>query len=94
MQKIVTIFQFTCSDYSRILQKPNKSHTNRIIQIVPCKTAIKVLALCALEKFYLTILKGKGSGYIAMLKASGSNNGFCLVIAKVVQSGTETKMTV
>ena len=53
-----------------------------------------MLALRALEKVYLTILKGKGSGHIAMLKASESNIVFCLVIAKVVQFGTETKMTV
>ena len=26
---------------SRIIQKPNKSHKNHIIQIVPCKTAIR-----------------------------------------------------
>ena len=26
---------------SRIILKPKKSHTNRIIQIVPCKTALK-----------------------------------------------------
>ena len=28
---------------SRIVLKPNKNHTNRIIQIVPCKTAFKRL---------------------------------------------------
>ena len=35
MQKIVTTLQFP----RRIILKPNKSHTNRIIQIFPCKTA-------------------------------------------------------
>ena len=30
---------------SRIIPKPNKSHTSCIIQIVPCKTAISILWL-------------------------------------------------
>ena len=30
---------------NRIIPKPNKSHTNRIIQIVPCKTTWKRLKL-------------------------------------------------
>ena len=35
MQKVVTSFQFTRS------LKANKINTNRIIEIVPCKTALK-----------------------------------------------------
>ena len=29
-----------CSDLYEGILKPNKSHTNRIIQIVPCNTAL------------------------------------------------------
>ena len=36
--------------YEEIL-KPNKSHTNRIIQIVPCKTALRVALSLELEIF-------------------------------------------
>ena len=37
MQKVVTISQFTRSDQS--------NHANRIIQIVPCKTAFRMISI-------------------------------------------------
>ena len=40
---------------SRIIQKPNKSHTNRIIQIVPCKTTITRNNLY--DAIYMTLIR-------------------------------------
>ena len=34
---------FISSDLFEEILKPNKGHTNRIIQIVPCKTALRSL---------------------------------------------------
>ena len=39
------------SDMYEEILKPNKSHTNRIIQIVPCKTALRVALSLELEIF-------------------------------------------
>ena len=49
MQKVVTISNLHVQ-IGRIIQKPNQSHTNRIMQIVPCKTAIIEKEITKIDK--------------------------------------------
>ena len=40
------------SDLYEVILKPNKSHTNRIIQIVPCKTTLTELEKDLYKRIY------------------------------------------
>ena len=64
MQKVATILQLH-AHISWIILKTNKRHTNRIMQIVPCKTALSCFV--ELKLTFIAIERWSGLSYVVSI---------------------------